>query len=331
MIKSKIYRSKIGVLGMSTESIGRVLLAMLLLFAIFAIACEIYNVDPDKKYHDSFNYFVDGINTMTISEHEFTLSFKEKAAIVGFSKNSEFYECINCYGGTQDKPKIVVEKPIVEACLNHACICLCNWEFKLEEKDLNGQKTKFGECSEQQFSCKSIERDIIDELPITKDGKEYWKNGFLFVNDIAGANGLIIYKEEEIKFKVNKRNEIIAVCNMDMYEFNQEEFGIDSCIITEYDEAKKLEEENPQQAIEKYKEFIEKYGKGTEVEESEFKIGEIYFNIGQHQNAIDHFSEFLRKYKNSKYKSDIIDIINSILTDDPNINIDVDIKEIIEA
>ncbi len=235
MAKNKIFHSKSGA-DINFEFIARLFLAALLVFLILKACGKIDLFDSDKKYIQSFGKFVDGINEMTIIEETFSLELKEKAAVIGFSRNSEYYECINCYGGMDDKAKIVVEKPITEECTGNSCICLCDGGFELQEKEFKGQQVKFGQCQNVRLQCRPLRWDIIDIMPIGNLGKEYWKNGFLFTNSVSGANGLKTYEKETTTFKVGKVQNIIGVCNLDMKEFNKNELGIDKCITKESEE-----------------------------------------------------------------------------------------------
>ena len=180
---------------------------------------------------------------MKLGKETFTLNLKDKSSIIGFSKNSERYECFNCYIGTQDRPAITVDKPKNEFCDGQACICLCSEDFKLIEKDLNGKTEKFGQCS-AVLNCKTIEqRDIISKVTIKTysginigfttlgGGEEYWKNGFLFTNGVSGANGLKLYSDELNTLIVEKRSNVIGICNKDMLVFNNDKLGFNNCKI----------------------------------------------------------------------------------------------------
>lgn len=198
--------------------------------------------NPNKAYLNSFNNFVDNINKISLPRDTFELSLKEKSAIVGFSKNADRYECITCGAARRTT---IFDKPANEKeCAGYACICLCN-EFQLIGRMLNDKYTNFVQCS--KLTCKKVEQgDIVNKVVIKTytqilifgGGAEYWKNGFLFVNGVFGANGLGPNKEERIYLIVEKNQNLIGVCNRDMLNFNKEEFNkkrlkSDGCITTE--------------------------------------------------------------------------------------------------
>lgn len=187
--------------------------------------------NQQKAYLNSFNNFVDSVNKMNLPRDAFEIRLKERSAIIGFSKNADKYECFNCYVGIQNRPTIIFNKPANEKeCMDNACICLCN-EFQLIDKMLDNKLTKFGQCS--KLTCKRIEQDIANKVIIKTyqgidikittlgGGAEYWKNGFLFVNGVAGANGLKLYNEERINLIVEKKQNIIGVYNQDILNVNK--------------------------------------------------------------------------------------------------------------
>ena len=204
-----------------------------------------YYSNPETKYMQSFQNFVDKINKMNLGRDQFTLNLNEKSAIIGFSKNADRYECFNCYIGVQNRPSILFNKPKDNECNNNACICLCNGGFQLIERDLDGKSTEFGQCT-NTLQCKRIEqKNIVDkviiktypglDIKITKlgGGAEYWKNGFLYANGVPGSNGLKLPNQEINDFVVEKNADMIGICNYDMLKFNRDELHTDSCIITE--------------------------------------------------------------------------------------------------
>lgn len=238
-----MYKNKKADITLPVETIVRLIGAFLLLVIAGWFGAKAYAYFTVNKDAKTFELFVDKINKMNLPQETFTLPLKEKSAIIGFSKNSERYECINCYVGVQNRPTIIFDKPKNEACNDNACICLCNGGFEFLEKNLEGKSTKFGKCS-TKLNCKTIQGDIIDKLiikiysginiKVTKigGGEEYWKNGFLFVNGVAGVNGLKLYEEEIIPLVVEKRSNKIGICNYDMIEYNKNELKFNGCIAT---------------------------------------------------------------------------------------------------
>lgn len=229
------------------EALVRIIATVAIIFLVVipaGVKIHAYYSNPEKKYLQSFQDFVDKINKMNLGRDQFELNLNEKSAIIGFSRNADRYECFNCYIGVQNRPSIIFNKPKDNECVNNACICLCNGGFQLIEGDLDGKSMQFGKCI-SNFQCKGIEKNIVDKviikvypglnIKITKlgGGAEYWKNGFLFANGVSGANGLKLSNQEINDFVVEKTPDIIGVCNSDMLKFNRDELHADSCIITE--------------------------------------------------------------------------------------------------
>ncbi len=308
------------------ETIVRIGAALLLIFLIvLPLWNKAHAALTSQQYQRSFERFVDDINKMNLGKDTFTISLKEKSAIIGFSKNSERYECFNCYIGVQNRPSVIVNKPKNEYCDNKACICLCGEAFNLLESSLDGKSMKLGQCS-SLLKCKTVERlDIIDKVVIKTypginlgiatlggGGQEYWKNGFLFANGISGANGLKMHSDNLNVLNVEKRLNLIGVCNADMLGFNKNTLKFDSCIITEYDEAKKLEASNMQEAIRVYKEFIDKYKNGREVEESLFIIGKFYFNSNNYKESSEVLCRLTKEFPTSSYRDEASKILVEI-------------------
>lgn len=186
--------------------------------------------NQDKKYLQSFQSFVDNINEMPRGRETFEMKLKEKSSIIGFSKNSDRYECFSCYVGIQNRPTIIFDKPVNNECSDNACICLCDG-LQLMEQGPEGKVTKLAQC--QKLTCKKIEQnDIVNKLVIKvyRNGEQYWKNGFLFVNGVAKANGLKFDNREINTLVVEKKSDTIGVCNSDMIKFNKNELNFDGCI-----------------------------------------------------------------------------------------------------
>jgi len=252
------------------------------------------------KYMQDFIKFVEDINNQRSGTSPPNLiKLKENSAIVGFTKNSDSFECIDCYS---DKTShIIVEKPPNPECENNACICLCVEEFQLVDTTYKFESIKESFCP--KFECEELEPDIASNVAIPGDSKGYWKNGFLIVNNVPGANGLKSFNPQIDHIIVEKRQNIMGVCTREMIEYNRNELGFDKCIITIYDKAKKLEEEDKlDEAKEKYLEFIEMHESGREVEESLFRVGEIFMKLGKYQEAANTFFKLINEHPNSIYQ-----------------------------
>jgi len=296
--------------------------AAIVLLIILPAGSKLYAfvIGSDKKYDQAFKDFTDKIDKMNIGRDTIEISLKQKSAIVGFSKNAENYGCFNCYGSETNRPTIIFNKPLDIECKNSACICLCG-EIQLLQDKLDGKSVKYIQCHKPK--CKQLAYDIVDKtilkltprqnILITTLGwqDEYWNNGFLFTNGIAGANDLKLYDEQRTQLIVEKRSNLIGVCNVDIMEINKG-LGYDSCIITEFDEAKKLEQNDMEKAVQKYKDFLAKYSSGRETEESMLKIGKYYFAQGKYVDSAEILCRLIENFPASSYRAEAGDIMNKI-------------------
>ncbi len=308
----KISRNKKSSI-ISPEALVRIIGAVLVFLLIIFPACDkLYDYLKGQEYLKSFENFADGINKMGLGRETFTIRLKETSALIGFSKNSERYECFNCILGTENMATRVVEKPRNDACNGNACICLCIEGFKLVPKAVEGKQIVYGECR-ANLVCKSTEKDIINNLPFKihlAGARGYW-NGFLFVNGVDNTNGLQPVKHELNTLIAEKRFNTVAVCNQEILDFNKR-IGLDKCMVTEYDEAKRLEKTNMQEALKKYEEFVKKYKIGKEVEESLFIIGKSYFDQAKHKESTDALCLLNKDFPATSYKNDIFQFLNTI-------------------
>ena len=305
---------------------------LIILLIIFPFLDKLHDliIGSDKKYEESFKNFLDGVDRMNVGRAEFEIELKPKSAIVGFSRNADkfecfnCYECLNCYKGAEERPTIIFNKPNNQECKDSACICLCSNGFQLVEGSLEGKSTKFVQCP--QPKCKNLDKQDIPSKMIVKysaginivvttvgQGAVYWKNGFLFANGVPWANGIYAKDEEErTQLIVEKRSNLIGVCNPDIMRTNQNDLKFDTCIITEYDEAKKLEQSDMQKAIQKYKDFAAKYKTGSEVGESLFKIGKYYFDQGNYLDSAGILCQLVKNFPTSSYRAEASGILSKI-------------------
>ena len=233
MLKNKKFFVNKKAVEISIKAVVRLIIAVAVLFLIVFPACNKLRSYFFGADTGSFEAFVEGINEMSSERADsFVLRLNEKSAVIGFGKGANRYECFNCYVGIANpRPTIVVNRPDSPECADGACVCLCDKSFKLE-----GENPKIGQCGE--LLCKKIDPDIVSKTIIKKysgilgigGGTEHWNNGFLFVNGVSGANGLKLYNEKATLLYVEKRANLIGVCNADMLEFNNEEWKLDGCI-----------------------------------------------------------------------------------------------------
>lgn len=184
--------------------------------------------DPEQDYINSFNSFVEWVNfELGVDERDdFELEIGAKRAVVGFSKDADRFECINCW----DKDKtLVYDKPFDdEECQGTACICLCRDEFKFKEIEFSGKKVKSGSCD---YTCKALNPDIVTQT-VTVNSRSntniIWNNGFLFASLLPLSNGLVSSGVFTKRVYVDKTQDTISVCNDEMLEHNVN-IGIDGC------------------------------------------------------------------------------------------------------
>ncbi|MCH8163864.1 MAG: hypothetical protein IIA99_07235 [Proteobacteria bacterium] len=81
---------------------------------------------------------------------------KKKSAIIGFSKDADSFSF------NRGLDLIKIDKPSDSECGEKACVCLCNGEYKLKDKKLDGKFTSFGECG-REYICKELKHDIVQK------------------------------------------------------------------------------------------------------------------------------------------------------------------------
>lgn len=304
---------------MVPETLVRIIITIaIVLLIVFPLwsRLEAAFFNTDKKYIVSFENLVRDINNMGQGRETFLLAMKDKSAIIGFSKSASRYECFNCYVGVVNRSTVFFDKPAKPECAGKACICLCN-DFKLEDntENLFDKSIKSGKCSELQ--CRQLNADVPERTSIKLypgldiwiatlgGGTEYWKNGFLYARGVSGANGLKLYTEENVNFIAERRSNTIGICNYDLLGFNQDTLGIDRCVITALDEAKKLEEKNMGKAIEKYNEIISLGGNTEDIRVSMQRLIQIYILKKQAEKASEIYSKMIWQFP--ELKSDNIE------------------------
>lgn len=222
---------------MVMDAILRLVIALAALFVLVIPGCVWIRenfLDSDKKYIQSFEEFVDGINEMNLKTIDsFFLEMKKKSAIIGFKKGADTFTCQKClplYSGlTTYYHTITVDKPSNSECSEGACVCLCNEEFTLDDAEYDSKENIFyygGNC--KNFKCSSLNHDIVQRTIINKKENIEWKDGFLLLRDVMGLGSDV---EPSILYKVQMRNlpgpikpgdtfTEIGVCNEAMLKYN---------------------------------------------------------------------------------------------------------------
>lgn len=230
-----MIKNKKSLLG--AKALVLIIVAIVAFSAIYNLGNKAYAsvVKPERKEADSFKKFVEDINQMRPGSSPFLLDFLGKnSAIIGFSKGSESYECVDCYGNT--RPKTIVNKPPDPKCEDDACVCICSGQFELVETEFEGETTKFGQCRILE-ECEALDKDIVNKLTIPGGSNGYWKDGFLLVIDVPGLNGLGPFDPKINHIVVEKRKNVMGFCTKDILEYNKKELGFDSCIPKNIDES----------------------------------------------------------------------------------------------
>ncbi|MBI2134978.1 hypothetical protein HYU09_03230 [Candidatus Woesearchaeota archaeon] len=299
------------------EALLRIIITIAIVFLIvlpFWNRLEAAIFNPDRKYLESFENFASSINNMGQGRETLLLTMRDKSAIIGFSKDAGRYECFNCYVGIQNRPTVFFDRPSNPECSGRSCICLCN-NLILYDAVENDKSIKSGKCSEIQ--CKVLNGDVPQTTPIKLypgidiwvttigGGTEYWKNGFLYARGVSGANGLKLYTDESVNFVAERRGSNIGICNYDLLGFNQGTLGIDRCVITAFDEAKKLEEKNIDKAIEKYTEIISSGQNTEDAKASMQRLVQIYMLKKQQQKVSEAYNQMISIFP--ELKSDAIE------------------------
>lgn len=159
------------------------------------------------------------------------------AAVIGFSDNGNDWECYNCYA---DGLTIKFPRPNIPEC-NKACICLCE---KIKFSQATPKVGGCGDSGQEVPICIDINqdlapgertKDILDKTALfMRENPVYWQNGFLFANDVAGANGLSRTEGLMTALMVEKRAEgsidKIGVCNGEIIFNLNEQLGDSRCI-----------------------------------------------------------------------------------------------------
>jgi hypothetical protein len=220
------------------KALVRIIIAVVVFLLLILPACNKMRsaLSSDTK---SFEEFVDGINEMQPGEtRSFLLKLNDDSVIAGFDKDADSFQCYNC-GQDTGLSRITKKPENNEACTNIACICLCDGDFAIDY-DYSGSLAYHttGKCK-SDFTCKALNADIgirdiilIGErtFVFSEDLDVYWVNSFLFSRGINYVNGLSKNNDEIITLYVEKKAEgsenIIAVCNQEILDFNKEKLGL---------------------------------------------------------------------------------------------------------
>lgn len=238
---------------MIASTLVKIIIALVVLFLIVIPACnKVREYFFSYGTTESFETFVDGINSMEPGTKQFVLRLDEGSGVIGFGREAygSYENDFKCYCGSKmsgltslERLNVIIDKPSNPECNDKACICLC--ELETLGETIDGGSGTHGNCK-RIISCKGLNAiDITDKTMIDKksnlpllggDWFQYWKKSFLFYRSIAGIseylNGLgsNLNKEEVITLSVEKRGNLVGVCNSNMLKFNKERLGINGCI-----------------------------------------------------------------------------------------------------
>jgi len=295
-------RKNKGAAPLTAEALVRVIIAVLVIILLFPACAKIRDAffNPDTKFQRSFENFVFEIDNLPPNRIEtFSLLLKENSAIIGFSDQGDYKYVSSDRGSSKIRTITEFQRPSTEACSGSSCICICFSGLEIEDGKII--------CEDDKLQCKRITHgEIFDNNPLLinpftppqQGDFRYWKNGFLFGRGLDFKyTGLTSRNIESTTLQLEKRNlgqkSVLGPCISELNNpelngrknYRNEYYG-DGCIVTEFDEAKQFEkiaedpkytsqfakEEIRKSAIQKYKEFIEKYPTGKEVEEARARI-----------------------------------------------------------
>jgi len=317
-MKPKIFRASSNKKAegpLSMEGIVR-LLSVVAVMIVLAGACKVIMPslpNADKAQLASFNNFVKKINNMENPSDEFSLKLKDDAAVIGFSKSSQKYE--HTITSQRDLSQTLIKsrfkKPDQDECKETSCICLCRDKLESDNEEITCTKTM--QCEKifpDILDSNLIFIDPYYSVQTFKGMFKHWKGGFLLGKSIDFDFNGLPKSSSEVEVFIEKRTigdkTIIGICSPYMtssiitaIENKRQEFFGNKCVITEFEEAKQFESlaknneyetkfgiighlnsgQMNKNAIKKYEEFLEKYSNGIEVEESLFRLGELYIGI----------------------------------------------------
>jgi len=317
----------------AVEALVRIIIAVLVVLLLLFPACsKIRDVffNPEAKFTKSFDQFVEDINGMGKGIESFSLLLKEESALIGMSKDGNGYKHV-ILDGPIKVTKATFKKPFISECSGSACLCICSDLSNTVEKTV-------AVISCKNLYCKELKTDDISSHNIIKFNSPtknslgqyiYWEDGLFYGRsldvDKYGAlyNGLLDTTSESNTFRVEKRKvadrTLVNLCSPAIYSKDgtnkRNKFFGDKCIITEYDEAEVFREflkddifyvNRKEQilkiTVERYNTFIDKYKKGTEVETSLFRIGELYLKQDKKEEAKEAFNKLLKDHPETQFK-----------------------------
>lgn len=175
---------------------------------------------------ETLETFVNGINSVVPEKTEdFVLQLNENSAVIGFSKDAAAYKCFKCVEGMQES---ITPKPDNPECNGKACVCFCDKEFEANGPGLSGSHWN-GKCN-KPFTCKELNSqiNIADKTVIGKTGgsltgsDKYWEKSFMFGRNVESqmTGSQFINKEETIVLHVQRKGDIIGVCDSYALKYN---------------------------------------------------------------------------------------------------------------
>lgn len=234
--------------GEMMGGIGRLILALISFAIVATILSNIFGpaigLADSGRSLESFEEFVDELNSMNVGQKDVYLELNKKSAVIGFNQPGDAFECYSCPpNGNSKRITQRTYKPDNSPCNGKACICLCNGGFEVRfeggTESMEGVWT--GRCKNGMI-CRELTGGlkIVDETRIGKVTEvlnsyyQHWNNGFMFTREVSNADGFsAINHKGLIKLVIEKTTNsenLIGVCNEEILDFNQNELGINSCI-----------------------------------------------------------------------------------------------------
>lgn len=188
--KEKMIKQKKAIV---VEALMRIIIMAFLIWVVFNIgkrAAEAAFGGSDAL--QSFEKFVDEINSLGDGGGKQTLlSLDKGTAVMGFSKDKD-YQCYGCGAAEKDKLAARFKHPLDSECKDSSCVCLCP---KNSLKTTRRQTVLEMSC--EKLKCKRLDFDIyqnvkLGDLIAKKYGKyvydmdSSWQGGFFYARGDLG-------------------------------------------------------------------------------------------------------------------------------------------------
>ncbi len=196
-----------------TESLVRLLVAVLLIWGTFAIGDAIgKSLFGGAKEHSAFQRLVGELSSPGTGEsYSFDVVLDKGNALIGISKNRNSFRCIECRkNGWKQEFKRPVSCPT-----GKSCVCLCRGA-KRDDKSFSSTS----EISCDAEICEPIDADILENLQLNSIDPNIrnarWDGGFIYSRWGAGRGPHTGFLETNTEKRypafIEKNGNGVAVC-----------------------------------------------------------------------------------------------------------------------